>query len=116
MRAPSLAEGAHTQRTGHRHLLPLRVAMGSRLLKEYRETKTAAADPDIVLSVADESDIFRWSAQLKGPPGTPYEGGTFRLTLVCPQSYPLAPPKVTFDTPVFHPCAHRSPPSALQRD
>lgn len=74
-----------------------------RLLKEYRETKTAKPDPEISLSLTDETDIFQWSAHLKGPQGTPYEGGTFELSLRCPSSYPLAPPKATFVTPVFHP-------------
>jgi len=51
----------------------------------------------------DETDIFQWSARLKGPQGTPYEGGTFELSLKCQPTYPLAPPKVIFVTPVFHP-------------
>ena len=75
-----------------------------RLLKEYREVKSAKVpDPEITLTLADETDIFLWSAFLKGPAGTPYEGGSFELSLKCPSSYPLAPPKVTFVTPVFHP-------------
>lgn len=76
-----------------------------RLLKEYRETKMAKPDPEISLTLSDETDIFQWTAHLKGPQGTPYEGGTFELSLHCPSSYPLAPPKVSFVTPVFHPCA-----------
>ena len=75
-----------------------------RLLKEYREVKSAKVpDPEISLNITDETDIFQWSALLKGPAGTPYEGGTFQLSLKCPSTYPLAPPKATFVTPVFHP-------------
>ena len=74
-----------------------------RLLKEYKELRTAKADPEIQLNLSDESDIYKWSACLLGPSGTPYSGGYFELKIVCPPTYPLAPPKVTFVTPVFHP-------------
>ena len=74
-----------------------------RLLKEYRETKTAKADPEIHLELVDETDIFQWTARLLGPKDSPYEGGTFVLKLKCPDTYPHAPPKVTFVTHVFHP-------------
>ncbi len=75
----------------------------NRLLKEYREARGGKPDPEISLDLADETDIFSWKAHLKGPVGTPYEGGTFELSLKCTPSYPLAPPKTTFVTPVFHP-------------
>jgi peroxin-4 len=76
----------------------------NRLLKEFRElcdpTKT---DPDIELALEDEADIFVWSAQLRGPADSPYEDGLFKLHIKCPPNYPLAPPKVSFVTPIFHP-------------
>ena len=74
-----------------------------RLLKEYREVKTAKQDPEIQLDLTDETDIFQWKAHIQGPKDSPYEGGTFELSLRCPETYPLAPPKVLFVTPVFHP-------------
>ena len=75
-----------------------------RLLKEYKELRSAAKpDPEIELDLTDESDIFKWSARLLGPVGSPYEGGHFELKIICAPTYPLAPPKVTFVTPVFHP-------------
>ena len=76
--------------------------MSPRLLKEYRELM-GKPDPEIALRLKDEADIFAWTAGIRGPPGSPYEGGTFELSLKCPQQYPLAPPKVVFVTPVFHP-------------
>lgn len=75
----------------------------NRLLKEYGELRVAARDPDICLNLSSEGDIFEWRAVLQGPHGTPYESGTFELHINCPQAYPLAPPKVRFITPVFHP-------------
>ena len=76
----------------------------NRLLKEYRETcDPTKSDPDIELELEDESDIFVWSAQLRGPADSPYEDGLFKLYIKCPPNYPLAPPKVSFVTPIFHP-------------
>ncbi|KAG0245447.1 hypothetical protein BGW41_000074 [Actinomortierella wolfii] len=40
---------------------------------------------------------------MKGPPGTPYEGGTFTVDIVLPETYPFQPPKVKFDTRIYHP-------------
>ena len=74
-----------------------------RLLKEYREVKSTKQDPEIQLELADESDIFKWKAYIQGPKDSPYSGGTFELSLQCADTYPLAPPKVLFVTPVFHP-------------
>ena len=75
----------------------------SRLLKEYRELKGSKRDPEIDLRLTDESDIFEWRCYLLGPEGSPYSGGTFELRIKCPTTYPLAPPKVSFVTPIFHP-------------
>jgi peroxin-4 len=74
-----------------------------RLLKELRELRGAKADQEIELDLRDESDIFVWRAKIAGPKDSPYEGGNFELSLKCPPAYPLAPPKVLFVTPVFHP-------------
>jgi ubiquitin-conjugating enzyme E2 A len=37
------------------------------------------------------------------PEGTPYEDGTFHLTLNFDETYPNNPPKCKFQTPMFHP-------------
>ena len=75
-----------------------------RLLKEFKELQSAKTqDKEIQLSLADDADIFVWTATILGPEGSPYENGRFELSLKCPPSYPLAPPKVLFVTPVFHP-------------
>ena len=49
------------------------------------------------------SDPFTWYAVLKGPPNSPYEGGTFRLKVTIPEEYPSVAPKVEFLTTVYHP-------------
>jgi ubiquitin-conjugating enzyme E2 N len=40
---------------------------------------------------------------ISGPPGTCYEGGKFRAELLLPDDYPMSPPKVVFDTKIYHP-------------
>lgn len=47
--------------------------------------------------------MTQWNATVLGPSGTPYENLTFKLNLSFPASYPLAPPEVTFRTPIYHP-------------
>ncbi len=34
--------------------------------------------------------------EIGGPPGTPYEGGTFILDIKIPDTYPFNPPKVRY--------------------
>lgn len=47
--------------------------------------------------------LYEWSAVLIGPSGTPYAGGTYFLKIVFPSNYPIKPPRITFDTPIYHP-------------
>ena len=48
-------------------------------------------------------DIFSWKATLLGPSGTPYEGGIFYLKIFFTPDYPFKPPKITFETKIYHP-------------
>lgn len=42
-------------------------------------------------------------AEIEGPEGTPYMGGSFRVKLVLGKEYPATPPKGYFLTKIFHP-------------
>lgn len=75
----------------------------NRLMKEYREIANSKGDPEITLRLVDESTLTAWRGFLRGPEGTPYEGGLFELKINCSSSYPLVPPQVRFVTRVFHP-------------
>jgi ubiquitin-conjugating enzyme (huntingtin interacting protein 2) len=40
---------------------------------------------------------------LRGPPDTPYEGGTFELFIQIPDIYPFKMPRAKFITKIYHP-------------
>lgn len=49
-------------------------------------------------------DCFtHWKGIVKGPDSTPYTGGTFIVDIIIPPNYPFEPPKMRFDTKVWHP-------------
>mmetsp|Transcript_57071 Transcript_57071/g.121269 ORF Transcript_57071/g.121269 Transcript_57071/m.121269 type:complete len:249 (-) Transcript_57071:27-773(-) len=42
-------------------------------------------------------------ALIAGPKDSPYEGGVFRLSVSVPMAYPMDPPKMQFQTRIYHP-------------
>lgn len=51
----------------------------------------------------NEDDMTDIQAVIDGPPGTPYQGGQFRVKLVLSKDFPASPPKGFFLTKIFHP-------------
>jgi ubiquitin-protein ligase len=43
-----------------------------------------------------------WRVLIEGPPNSPFEGGVFALNVIIPDEYPFCPPKITFETPIYH--------------
>jgi ubiquitin-protein ligase len=74
-----------------------------RVNKEIKDfEKPDASGSDIsVKSIPGEK--FHFKGHLKGPSDTPYEGGSFVVDIVLPTEYPFMPPKMKFDTKVWHP-------------
>lgn len=58
--------------------------------------------------VLNEDDITSVHADIDGPPGTPYHGGSFRIRLVLGKNFPTSPPKGFFETKIFHPNVGRN--------
>ena len=75
----------------------------NKLKEEFRDINN---NPilNIVATVGlpDENNLFEWRLSIIGPRDTPYKRGLFYLTLKFPENYPSYPPKVTFDTPIYH--------------
>ena len=56
------------------------------------------------MSVQTVNDNIRhWKGKLRGPPDSVYEGGTFQIDIKIPDKYPYVPPKMQFDTKIWHP-------------
>merc|ERR1712072_384695 len=51
----------------------------------------------------DGDNLTHWKGHLRGPEGTPYTGGMFDIDIVIPADYPYNPPKMKFDTKIWHP-------------
>ncbi|AOA64948.1 Ubiquitin-conjugating enzyme subunit [Komagataella phaffii CBS 7435] len=70
-----------------------------------RELEDVKKDPlsGVTLEVIDENDLSHLKGTFVGPPGTPYEGGLFKVDIQIPSNYPFKPPKVQFDSKIYHP-------------
>ena len=47
-------------------------------------------------------NLSTWKANMLGPPESPYHGGVFTLNIKIPPEYPHKPPKVNFETKIYH--------------
>ena len=73
-----------------------------------REIESLRKDPPPGISaVPDPANIRYFHVELAGPRDTPYEGGTFKLELFLPETYPMDPPKCRFITRIYHPNVDR---------
>lgn len=78
-----------------------RVAASKVLLKMYKETQQ---DPSPYFNCGlIENDPFRWRLIINGIDGTLYSGGLFPAELDFPDDFPLSPPKMHFQCPMWHP-------------
>jgi len=59
--------------------------------------------PGVAAYAPNAADPSHLRAQINGPPGTPFSGGIYLLSLRFTNRYPFEPPRVRFVTPVHHP-------------
>ncbi|PAV68326.1 hypothetical protein WR25_12965 [Diploscapter pachys] len=76
----------------------------TRIQRECKEvvTNTEIAETGIMIEILNDT-LTEIKGTIKGPPETPYEGGTFDLEIKIPETYPFTPPKVKFITKIWHP-------------
>jgi len=75
-----------------------------RIQREFREVikSEEVAASGVQLELVND-DLTELSGTIKGPPDTPYEGGTYKLEIKIPDTYPFNPPRVRFITKIWHP-------------
>lgn len=74
-----------------------------RMGKELADIKADIHSKIRVEPAGDHDDITQLRGSFPGPPGTPYEGGTFCILISIPTDYPFRPPGMKFETKVWHP-------------
>ncbi len=78
------------------------MSAAARLKKELTDLVKGEAESGVVATPINDN-IMHLTGSLKGPDGTPYDGGTFIVDIIIPQQYPFEPPKMKFTTKVWHP-------------
>jgi len=75
-----------------------------RIQREFREVVKSKeiAESGVQLELVAD-DLTELAGTVLGPPDTPYAGGSFKLEIKIPDTYPFNPPKVRFITKIWHP-------------
>ncbi|GIK00415.1 hypothetical protein Aspvir_004438 [Aspergillus viridinutans] len=74
-----------------------------RIAKEIADIRADTHSQITVEPVEGDDDITHLRGTFPGPPGTPYEGGTYEVDIKIPNDYPFRPPVMKFVTKVWHP-------------
>mmetsp|Transcript_20253 Transcript_20253/g.28485 ORF Transcript_20253/g.28485 Transcript_20253/m.28485 type:complete len:194 (+) Transcript_20253:104-685(+) len=74
----------------------------SRVRKELKEVQGESESAGVSAKLLD-GKLNHWKGEIKGPEDTPYEGGVFVVDIQIPDNYPFVPPKMRFDTKIWHP-------------
>ncbi|MHA1756533.1 MAG: ubiquitin-conjugating enzyme E2 [Promethearchaeota archaeon] len=77
----------------------------SRISQDFAGLKKLAKQGKIELKPFDPKNksIDHLAITIRGPKGTAYEGGLFKIEMKFPAQYPKYPPFVRIHTPIWHP-------------
>jgi len=78
------------------------MAAAKRIARELADVRN---DPPLNCSAGPikEDDVFIWEGVLFGPDDSPYTGGVFKVNIQFPMDYPFKPPRIVFQTKIYHP-------------
>ena len=74
-----------------------------RIAKEIGDIKADQVSQIFVEAAGNGEDLTHLRGQFRGPPDTPYEGGTYYVDIRIPSEYPFRPPLMKFETKIWHP-------------
>ncbi|KAL8945776.1 MAG: hypothetical protein Q9222_007730 [Ikaeria aurantiellina] len=74
-----------------------------RIAKEIADIQSDNLSKISASPIGNGDDLTHLKGSFKGPPGTPYEGGTYTIDVRIPSDYPFKPPIMKFDTKMWHP-------------
>ncbi|CAK4634992.1 hypothetical protein LEN26_007607 [Aphanomyces euteiches] len=77
--------------------------MAGRIRKELEECQKDIEVSGVSARPRVEGALDSLIGTIRGPKGTPYENGQFVLDIKIPKTYPFEPPKVRFETKIWHP-------------
>ena len=72
-----------------------------RIAKELADVRADNTSGIRAESVGDS--LTHLKGYFNGPPGTPYEGGSFEVNIDVTNEYPFKPPQMKFLTKIWHP-------------
>ena len=75
--------------------------VNKRILAELSQISVDHNDVFVIGPVDDT--ITHLGGYIIGPKDTPYEGGKFHISIICPLDYPYNPPLILFKTHIYHP-------------
>ncbi|KAI4147013.1 MAG: hypothetical protein LQ340_005727 [Diploschistes diacapsis] len=75
----------------------------NRARRVRKEISDIHGDKISKITVTHGDDMMHLKGTFQGPPGTPYEGGSYTIDITIPPDYPFRPPVMRFDTKVWHP-------------
>ncbi|KAK7610492.1 ubiquitin-conjugating enzyme/RWD-like protein [Phyllosticta paracitricarpa] len=96
---PSLRQEIHPEA----RMASSTAAAAGLLGRQLKQMQTDKDIPGISVGLVD-NNVFEWEVMLMISDDCKfYGGGFFRARLSFPTEYPLLPPKMKFETPIFHP-------------